>query len=98
LLKIVLLNLNFPIGVHMNFAQSIIPALFCTLQSECGCHQARSSGGKRSIATPNVKVFRLIKYLKYKPKIHVSANQRNCLKEPILFQLIVEHKLVSDLL
>jgi len=43
--------------------------------------------------TPNSKVFRLIKYLKYKPKKYFSANQRNCLKEAILLQLLVEHKL-----
>jgi len=33
LLKIVLVNLNYRIGVHMNFAQSQIPALVCRLQS-----------------------------------------------------------------
>jgi len=47
LLKIVLVNLNYQIGVHMNFAQSRIPALVCSLQSEYGCHQARSCGGQR---------------------------------------------------
>jgi len=98
LLKIVLVNLNFRIGVHMNFAQSSIPALVCSLQSECGCHQARSCGRQRGNATPNFNVFRLIKYLKYKPKKYFSANQRNCLEEPILLQLLVEHKLVYDLL
>jgi len=35
--------------------------------------------------------------LKYKPKKYFSANQRNCLKEPFLLQLLVEEKLVSDL-
>ena len=30
MLKIVLVNLNYRIGVHMNFAQSRIPALFCS--------------------------------------------------------------------
>jgi len=34
----------------------------------------------------------------YKPKNYFSANQRNCLKERILLQLLVEYKLVSDLL
>jgi len=29
---------------------------------------------------------------------YFSANQRNCLKELILLQLLVEYKLVSDLL
>jgi len=29
---------------------------------------------------------------------YFSANQRNCLKEPILLQLLVEYKLVTDLL
>jgi len=94
----VLVNLNYQIGVHMKFAQSRIPALDCSLQSECGCHQARSYGGQRGKATPNSTVFRLIKYLKYKPNKYFSANQRNCLKEPILLQLLVEHKLVSDFL
>jgi len=38
--------------------------------------------------------------MKYEPKKYFSANQRNCLKEPILLQLSVEHKLelLSDLL
>jgi len=36
--------------------------------------------------------------LKYKPKKYFSANQRNCLKEPILLQLLVEYKFVSHLL
>jgi len=36
--------------------------------------------------------------LKYKLKEYFSANQRNCLNEPILLQLSVEYKLVSDLL
>jgi len=93
----VLVNLNYRIGVHMNFAQSRIPALFCRLQSEYCCHQAISYGGQRGNATPNCKVFRLIKYLKYKPKKYFSANQRICLKEPILFQHLVERKLVFDL-
>jgi len=52
LLKIVLVNLNYRIGVLMNFAQSRIPALFCSLQSEYGCHQARSYGGQRGSAFP----------------------------------------------
>jgi len=33
-LKVVLVNLNYGIGVHMNFARSRIPALFCSLRSE----------------------------------------------------------------
>jgi len=36
--------------------------------------------------------------LKYKPKKYFSAHQRNCLKEPILLQLLFEHKFVYDLL
>ena len=47
---------------------------------------------------PNSLVLMLIKYLKYKPMKYFSANQRNCLKELILLQLLVEYKLVSDLL
>jgi len=99
-LKIVLLNLNYRIGVHMNFAQSRIPALVCSVQSEHGCHQARSYGGQRGKTTPvpNSNIFRLIKYLKCKPKKYFSANQRSCLKEPNLLQLLVENKLVSDIL
>jgi len=84
--------------VHINFVQSGIPALVYSQQSEYGCHQVRNQGGKRGNATTNSKVFRLIKYLKYKPKKYFSANQRNCLKEPILLQLLVEYKLASDLL
>jgi len=37
-----LINLNYRISVHMNFAQSRISALVCSLQSEYSCHQARS--------------------------------------------------------
>jgi len=44
----------------MNFAQSRIPALVCSLQSEYGCQQARSYGEQRGNATPHSKVFRLI--------------------------------------
>jgi len=48
--------------------------------------------------TPNSLVLRLMKYLKYKLIKYFSTNQRNCLKEPILLQFLVEYKLVSDLL
>jgi len=82
----------------MNFAQSRIPALVCSLQAEYGCHTARSQGGQWGNATSNSKVCRLIKYLKYKPKKHFSASQQNCLKEPFLLQVLAEWKLVSDLL
>jgi len=67
-LKIVLVNLNYRIAVHMNVAQSRIPALVCSPQAEYGCHKARSQEGQRGNATLNSKVCRLIKYLKYKPK------------------------------
>jgi len=40
-----LVNLNCRIGVHINVAQSRIPALVCSTQSEFGCHQALSLGG-----------------------------------------------------
>jgi len=46
-LKIVLANLNYRIGVYMNFAQSRSPALVSSLQSEYGCHQATSYGRQR---------------------------------------------------
>jgi len=59
LLKIVLVDLNYRIGVHMIFARSRIPALFCSLQSEYGWYQSRSYGGQRGNATPNSKLFRL---------------------------------------
>jgi len=59
LLKIVLVNLNYRIDVHMNFAQSRIPALVWSPQSEYGCHKARSQGGQRGNATSNSKVCRL---------------------------------------
>jgi len=39
-----------------------------------------------------------MKHLKYKRKKYFRANQQNCLKEPILLQLLVEHKLAYDLL
>jgi len=42
----VLVNLNYRIDVHMNFAQSRIPALVCSLQSEYGCYKAHSQGGQ----------------------------------------------------
>jgi len=90
LLKIVLVNLNYRIDVHMNFTPSRIPALACSPQSEYGYQKARSQERQRGNATPNSNVCRLIKYLEYKPKKHFSANQRNCLKEPIQLQLLVE--------
>ena len=95
LLIIVLVNLNYQIGVHINYARSRMPVLVCNLQSEYGCHQTRSQGGQRGQCHPNSKVFRLIKYLKYKRKEYFSADQQNCLKERILLQLLVEYKLVS---
>jgi len=98
LFKIVLINLNYQIDVHMNFSQSRYPALVCSPQSEYGCHQARSHEGQRGNAIPNSKVFRLMKYLKYKPKKYFGANQRNCLKVSILLQFLVKYKLVYDLL
>jgi len=49
-------------------------------------------------AQPNIKVFGLLNYLKYTPKIYFSANQRNCLKVPIPLQLLVKYQLVSDYL
>jgi len=72
--------------------------MVCSPQLEYGCHQARSQGEQRGNAIPNSKVFRLMKYLKYMPKKYFCANQRNCLKEPILLQLLLEYKLVYDLL
>jgi len=87
LLQIVLVNLNFRIGVHKNFAQSWIPALVCSPQSEYGCHQARSRGGGGNGAMPSlISKFRIIKYLKYKPKKYFSANRRNCLKDLSYFR------------
>ena len=44
MLKFVLVNLNYRNDVHMNFAQSRIPALVCSPQSEYGCHKAGSKG------------------------------------------------------
>jgi len=98
-LKIVVVNLNYRISVHMNFAQSRITALVCSLQSEYDCHQARGQwGGATGQCHPQFQIFRLIKYLKYKPKKYFSTNQQKCFKEPIPLQLLVEYKLVSDLL
>jgi len=37
-LKIVLVNFNYRFGVHMNFAQSRLSTLVCSLQLEYGCH------------------------------------------------------------
>jgi len=71
-------------------------ALVCNLQSEYGCHQARSQGDN----VPQFQSFQVNKIFEvlYKPKKYFSANQRNCLKERILLQLLVQYKLVSDLL
>jgi len=44
--------MNYRIGVHMTFAQSRIPALFCGLPSEYGCHQARSYGDNGGMPAP----------------------------------------------
>ena len=77
LLIMVLVNLNSRIFVHIKSAQLRIPVLVCSLQSECGCRQVRSQGGATgAMCTRNSKVFRLIKYLKYKPKKYFRANQR----------------------
>jgi len=59
-MKIVSVNFNYRIDVHMNFAQSRIPELVCSLQSEYGCHQASSQVGQRGNAT--TESFRLIIY------------------------------------
>ena len=93
-----LVNLNYRNGVHINFAQSRIPALACSPQSEYGCRQARSQGdnGGNASLIPKFQVNKIFEV--HKPKKYFSANQRNCLKEPILLQLLVEHKLVSALL
>ena len=87
-----LVNLNYRLGVHVNFAQSRIPALVCSPQPKYSFHQTRSQGWQRGNAIPNSKVFRLIKYLKFKPNKYFSGNKRNCLKEPILLQLLLEYK------
>jgi len=55
-----LVNLNYRIGGHINFAQSRIPALVCSPQSKYGCHQARSKVGQLEQSPPNSKIFRLI--------------------------------------
>jgi len=60
-MKIVFVNLNYQIDVHTNFAPSRIPELVCSLQSEYGCHQARSQLGQKGIATTDS--FRLIIYM-----------------------------------
>jgi len=90
IVAIVLVNLNYQIDVHMSFAQSRNPALVFIPQSEYGCHKARNQGGQRGNSTTNSKVCRLINNFKHKPKKSFSANQRNCLKEPILLQILVE--------
>jgi len=92
-----LVNLNYKIGVHINFPQSQMPALSVTRNQNTIATRCEARG-EIGTMSPNLKVFRLIKYLKYKPKKYFSANQRNSLKELILLQRLVEYKLVSDLL
>jgi len=58
LLKTVSVHLNYRIGVHMNFAQSRIPALVCSLQSEYACHHARSQGGNGEMP-PQLQSFQV---------------------------------------
>jgi len=60
LLKIVLVNLKYRIGMHMNFARSRIPVLVCSLQSEYGCYQPRSYGGQRGNAKKHVSVQNML--------------------------------------
>jgi len=55
-------------------------------------------GGQLGNATPNSKVFRLIKYLKYSISQRNTSVQINETASDILLQLLVECKLVSDLL
>ena len=42
--------------------------------------------------------FQVNKMFEVEAKTYFSANQRNCFKAPILLQILVEYKLVSDLL
>jgi len=61
--------------------------------------RACSQGATGAISPQNYsKVFRPIKYLKYEAKKYSSENQRSFLKKAILFQLLIEYKLLSDLL
>jgi len=56
----VLVKLNYRIRVYINFAQSRIPALVCSLQSEYACHEARSQDGNGGNVPHNSKDFKLI--------------------------------------
>jgi len=51
-LKIESVNLNYRISVLIHFAQSRIPTLVCSPQSEQGCHQAISQGANGGNAHP----------------------------------------------
>ena len=62
-------NLNYRISVHMNFAQSRITALVCSLQSEYDCHQARGQwGGGNGAMPPPIPNFQVNKIFEVQAK------------------------------
>jgi len=63
-----LVNLNYRIGVHMNFAQLRIPALVCSLQSEYDCHQARNLRGGNGAMPPQFQSFQVNKIFEVETK------------------------------
>jgi len=71
LLKIVLVKLNCRISVYINFTQSRIPALVCSLQSEYGCNQARSQKGQQGQG-PQFQSFQVNKL--FEVQAYFSAN------------------------
>jgi len=52
----------------MNYAQSRIPALVCSLQSEYGCHQARSYGETTGQRLPQFQHFQVNKIFEVRAK------------------------------
>jgi len=55
LLKIALVNLNYLVDVHMNFAPSRIPALACSPQSEYGAMRRVAREGNGAMLPPLIK-------------------------------------------
>ena len=96
-MKIVLVNLNYRIDVHMNFAQSRNPELVCSLQSECGYHQARSQAGQRGNATTDS--FRLIiyMYLVLLNLVHKLKCEINLFHSYVSYALNLVHKLKCEI-
>jgi len=98
LLKIVLVNFSYRVGVHMNFSESIITSLVCSPQSEYDCHQAHSWRGVTGQCHPQFQSFQVNKIFEAYVKEILQCKSTKLPQGTILLQLLVEYKLVPNLL